>query len=71
MLNFLFGNYEEALENSRLLEKYEESASGFYVVSVSNFYHSLSFLALYPQAGKGEQKQYLKKVVQNQKKMKK
>ncbi|MEG4804853.1 AAA family ATPase [Microcoleus sp. ARI1-B5] len=70
-LNFLFKNYVEALDNSRLFEKYEEAAAGFYVVSISNFYYSLSLLALFPQTGKGEQKQYLKKVIQLQKKMKK
>ncbi|MEO6862183.1 MAG: AAA family ATPase [Microcoleus sp.] len=69
-LNFLFKNYVEALDNSRLFEKHEEAAAAFYVVSISNFYYSLSLLALFPQAGKGEQKQYLKKVIQLQKKMK-
>jgi len=70
-LNVLFRNYAEALEDSRLFEIYEEAAAGFYVVSVNNFYSSLSLLALYPQADEGEQKQYMKKVGQNQKKMKK
>ena len=71
MLNFIFRNYAQAWENSRLFEKYAEAASGLYVVSVNNFYFSLSLLALYPATGKGEQKQYLKKVLHNQKKMKK
>lgn len=71
MLNFFFRNYAQAWENSRLFEKYAEAASGLYVVSVNNFYFSLSLLALYPASGKGEQKQYLKKVLHNQKKMKK
>ncbi|HSF74870.1 MAG TPA: AAA family ATPase [Microcoleus sp.] len=70
-LNFIFRNYAEALENSRLFEKYQEAVAGFYVVSLNNFYSSISLLALYPQADKGEQKQYLKKVLHNQKKMKK
>ncbi|MDP8933313.1 MAG: trifunctional serine/threonine-protein kinase/ATP-binding protein/sensor histidine kinase [Cyanobacteriota bacterium] len=70
-LNFIFRNYAEALENSRLFEKHEESVAGFYVVSLNNFYSSLSLLALYPQADKGEQKHYLKKVGPNQNKMKK
>ncbi|MEG4121341.1 AAA family ATPase [Microcoleus sp. N9_B4] len=70
-LNFIFRNYAQALENSRLFEKYEEAVAGFYVVSLNNFYSSISLLALYPQAEKGEQKQYLKKVLRNQKKMKK
>ncbi|MEG4203039.1 AAA family ATPase [Microcoleus sp. Pol7_A1] len=70
-LNFIFRNYAEALENSRLFGKYEEAVAGFYVVSLNNFYSSISLLALYPQAEKGEQKQYLKKVLRNQKKMKK
>ncbi|XZO00574.1 MAG: protein kinase domain-containing protein [Microcoleus sp.] len=71
MLNFLFRNYAQALENSRLFEQYEEAVAGLYIVSVSKLYYSLSLLVLYPQADKQEQKQYLKKVVQNQKKMKK
>ncbi|MEG4486199.1 AAA family ATPase [Microcoleus sp. D2_18a_B4] len=70
-LNYLFRNYAEALENSRLFEKHEESVAGFYVVSLNNFYSSLSIIALYPASGKGEQKQYLEKVLQNQNKMKK
>ncbi|MEG4201839.1 serine/threonine-protein kinase PknK, partial [Microcoleus sp. Pol12A5] len=71
MLNFLFRNYAEAWENTSLFEKYAEAASGLYVVAVNNFYFSLSLLALYPATRKGEQKQYLKKVLHNQKKMKK
>ncbi|MEG3858733.1 trifunctional serine/threonine-protein kinase/ATP-binding protein/sensor histidine kinase [Microcoleus sp. herbarium12] len=70
-LNFLFKNYVSALEISRLFEKHEEVAAGFYVVSMNNFYSSLSLLALYAQANKQEQKQYLKKLVKNQTKMKK
>ncbi|MEG5235734.1 protein kinase domain-containing protein [Microcoleus sp. AT9b-C3] len=70
-LDFVFRNYAKALENSMLFEKYEEAVAGFYVVSLNNFYSSISLLALYPQAEKGEQKQYLKKVLRNQKKMKK
>ena len=70
-LNFLFKNYLQALENSKLFEKYEEAVSGFYLVSLHNFYYSLSLLALYPEASKGEKKEYLKKVVQNQKKLQK
>ncbi|MCZ0901063.1 hypothetical protein ON021_14270, partial [Microcoleus sp. HI-ES] len=52
-LNFIFRNYAQALENSRLFEKYEEAVAGFYVVSLNNFYSSISLLALYPQAEKG------------------
>ncbi|WP_293128170.1 ATP-binding sensor histidine kinase [Microcoleus sp. bin38.metabat.b11b12b14.051] len=71
MLNFLFKNYAQTLENSKLFEKYEEAAAGLYVVPINNFYYSLTLLALYPATGKGEQKQYLKRVVNFQKKMKK
>ncbi|MCC3448322.1 MAG: AAA family ATPase [Microcoleus sp. PH2017_29_MFU_D_A] len=71
MINFFFGNYAQASENSRLFEKYEESVSGFYLVSLNNFYYSLSLLALYSQSDKEGQKQYLNKLVQNQNKMKK
>jgi predicted ATPase/signal transduction histidine kinase/tRNA A-37 threonylcarbamoyl transferase component Bud32 len=69
MLNFVFQNYAEALENSRLFEKYEEAVAGFYTASVGNFYYSLILLALYPQVDKKEQKQHLKKVQGLQKKM--
>ncbi|MEG3848132.1 AAA family ATPase [Microcoleus sp. herbarium19] len=71
VLNFLFGNYAQALENSSLFEQQKEAAAGLYSVASNNFYRSLCLLALYPKADKIEQKQYLKKVVQNQKKMKK
>jgi predicted ATPase len=70
-LNFLFNKYASALENSRLFEKHEEVAAGFYVVSMNNFYSSLSVLALYAQVNKQEQKQYLKKLAKNQTKLKK
>ncbi|MEG4495048.1 ATP-binding protein [Microcoleus sp. D3_18_C4] len=70
-LNFIFRNYAQALENSRLFEKHEESVAGFDVVALNNFYSSLSIIALYPATGKREQKQYLEKVLRNQKKMKK
>jgi predicted ATPase/signal transduction histidine kinase/tRNA A-37 threonylcarbamoyl transferase component Bud32 len=69
MLNFVFQNYAEALENSRLFEKYEEAVAGFYTASVGNFYYSLILLALYPQADKNEQNKHLKKVQGLQKKM--
>ncbi|MEK0190824.1 trifunctional serine/threonine-protein kinase/ATP-binding protein/sensor histidine kinase [Microcoleus anatoxicus] len=71
MLNFTFGNYVQAVENSRLFEKHEDVAAGFYVIAVNKLYYSLSLLALYPEASKKEQKQFLKKVEQLQKKMKK
>jgi predicted ATPase/signal transduction histidine kinase/tRNA A-37 threonylcarbamoyl transferase component Bud32 len=70
-LNFLFKKHVEALENSKLFEKHEEAVSGFYVLSLHTFYYSLSLLALYPEASKPEKKEYLKKVVQNQKNLQK
>ncbi|MEG4817273.1 AAA family ATPase [Microcoleus sp. K5-D4] len=71
VLNFTFGNYAQAVENSILFEQHEDVAPGFYVIAVNKLYYSLSLLALYPQAGKKEQKEYIKKVANLQKKMQK
>jgi len=71
MLNFMFRNYTQSIDNAKLFEQYEAAAAGFYVVAVNKFYCSLSLLALYPNADKLEQKQYLRKMQKNQKQMKK
>ena len=68
-LGYLFEDYQQALENAVLVEKNIKSAVG--AVPLSHFYNSLLHLAIYFDASKSEQKQILKKVESNQKKLKK
>jgi class 3 adenylate cyclase len=68
-LGYLFEDYQQALENAALVEKHIKSAVGS--VPLSHFYNSLVHLAIYSDASKSEQKQILKKVESNQKKIKK
>ncbi|HEY9651825.1 MAG TPA: adenylate/guanylate cyclase domain-containing protein, partial [Coleofasciculaceae cyanobacterium] len=69
VLSYLFQDYEQALENARLVEQYIDSAVGS--VPLSHFYNSLVHLAIYSQASKAEQKRIIIKVKSNQKKVKK
>jgi len=71
ILNYYFYNYTQAIENAHLTEQYQESNPGFYLYCVNNYYYSLALLANYKNVSSTEQKQYLKKVAANQKKMQK
>ncbi|MGB3650359.1 MAG: AAA family ATPase [Rivularia sp. (in: cyanobacteria)] len=71
ILNYSFNNFGEAIQTARLTEEYQESNPGFLMYCVNNFYYSLALLANYKNVPATEQKQYLKKVAANQKKMKK
>jgi predicted ATPase/signal transduction histidine kinase/tRNA A-37 threonylcarbamoyl transferase component Bud32/ActR/RegA family two-component response regulator len=71
MLYYLFEDFSLALENSINAEEHLESVMGFYMYALFYLYDSLIRLAIYPELPKSEQKQFLKKVVANQKKMKK
>ncbi|HLP88743.1 MAG TPA: AAA family ATPase [Nostocaceae cyanobacterium] len=71
ILNYLFSNYVVSAESIHYIEKSKNSDPGFAYYSTSNYYHSLSLLALYNQVLSSERKQYLKQVEENQKKMKK
>ncbi|MEM9924163.1 MAG: ATP-binding sensor histidine kinase [Cyanobacteria bacterium P01_D01_bin.50] len=71
ILNYYFNDYKKAIENAHLTEQYQESNPGFFLYCVNNFYYSLALLANYKNVTSTEQKQYLKKVAVNQKKMKK
>ncbi|MDJ0798467.1 MAG: trifunctional serine/threonine-protein kinase/ATP-binding protein/sensor histidine kinase [Calothrix sp. MO_167.B12] len=70
-LSYFFGSYNEAIKNTLIAKKYQETNPGFMFYYVSNFYHSLAMLALFTQASHSEQKQYLKQIKTNQKQMKK
>ncbi len=69
VLCYLFQEYQQAVENARLVEKNIDSAVG--TIPLSHFYNSLVYLAIYPDASKLEKKQILLKVKSNQKKIKK
>jgi len=69
ILSYLFGEYKEALKNFEGTQKYEKSGPGQIQVPVYKFYACLTWLALYPEANKQEQKTYLARVAANQKQM--
>ncbi|MBD1805629.1 AAA family ATPase [Microcoleus sp. FACHB-SPT15] len=69
VLGYLFQDYQQALENAKLVEKCLDSAVG--TIPLSHFYNSLVHLAIYSEASKSEQKLILQKVNANQKKLKK
>ncbi len=86
ILCYLFGEYQTAVENAAQAEKYLEAVVGLLEVAQFHFYDSLLKLAVYPDARRGEafgarvlktlrvrfpNASPLRKVAQNQKKMKK
>jgi GAF domain-containing protein len=71
MFHYLFHDYEAALEYAELAAKNLENILGQMLIPVHNYFHSLALLALYPAAAPPTQKQYLKQVRTNQKKLKK
>ncbi|MDV2995289.1 MAG: hypothetical protein N4J56_004943 [Chroococcidiopsis sp. SAG 2025] len=77
MLLYLFKEHDAALESAELAERYTDSILGFMTLANHNFYYSLSLLSQYTRFSnkvkKGKaiaQKQVLKIVESNQKKMK-
>ncbi len=71
ILCYLFEKLPEALENSESAAKFTDGATGSPMIPPYYFYDSLVRLALFDSLSKKEQKINLKKVVKNQKKMKK
>jgi len=71
IVNYFLNNYVEAIDNAILTQECETTNPGFYLYCVNNYYYSLALLANYKNVTPIEQKQYLKKVAANQKKMKK
>lgn len=70
MLLYVLKNFSGALANSQSWHKYQSGAPGMMSIGVTNFYNSLSHLALYSQAEPDEQSQFLQQVSDNQGKMK-
>ncbi|HEY9300886.1 MAG TPA: PAS sensor protein, partial [Phormidium sp.] len=71
ILSYLFEQYTEAVSISVKAEAYLRNVSGSLLVAHFYFYDSLAYLAVYPTAAKAGQVIYLKKVLTNQRKMKK
>ncbi|MBD2501117.1 ATP-binding sensor histidine kinase [Anabaena azotica] len=70
-LCYLLGNYAQAWENATCAEEYLNTAPAKFVVTIFNFYSSLSALALCLDKDKNEQHNILKYVIKNQQRMKK
>ncbi len=71
VLCYLFAEYEEAVKNAAITEKYLDGGLGTITVAVFHFYYSLALLAVFQTTRKSNQKRLLKKVVTNQKKLRK
>jgi predicted ATPase/two-component sensor histidine kinase len=70
-LGYLFKNYDLALSNACLAQKYAASLLSTAYIPLHKFYYSLALLAVYPNVSPAEQKQYLKQVKSHQRQMKK
>lgn len=70
VLCYLFGQYQQAAYYAELVEYYADSMIGMFVVTLFYFYSSLIYLKLYSSISDREQKKYLEKVANNQKKLK-
>jgi len=68
-VNYLFKDFNNAVKNFNLAEKYQENLSGMIFIAEYNFYYSLAMLANYFYVSKHQQKQYLKKIASHQKQM--
>jgi len=70
-LHYTFEKFTEALRHSESCKTYIDSVTSTPYIPLLNFYDSLVRLALYPEEKRSKQKNYLKIVQRNQKKMKK
>ncbi|EFG87052.1 diguanylate cyclase (GGDEF) domain protein [Clostridium carboxidivorans P7] len=71
ILAYLFGEYEKALKNSAIAEKYLDGVSGTLSIPVFYFYNSLIMLSGFEHQSLFRKKQILNKVSSSQRKMKK
>jgi predicted ATPase/class 3 adenylate cyclase len=70
ILCYLFGEFQLALENAALTEKYLASGLGTMTATIFHFYDSLVKLAMYSATPKSQQRRLLRQVRANQKKIK-
>ncbi|MBD2434481.1 MULTISPECIES: hybrid sensor histidine kinase/response regulator [Fischerella] len=71
ILCYLFGQYEQALENAVQAEQYLDGVKAFLAVPVFYFYDALVKLAIYPLVSPSQQEYLLRRVISNQEKMRK
>ena len=71
LLCYLFGNYQEALENAYVVDKYLTSVTGLVLIPTFYFYDSLTNLALYKDCSVIEQKLILERITETSQKLKK
>ncbi|WP_375477223.1 AAA family ATPase [uncultured Nostoc sp.] len=71
LLCYLFGNYQEALTNAGIVDKYLTSVTGLVLIPTFYFYECLTNLALYKDCSVTEQKLILERVTETHKKLKK
>ena len=72
LLNYLFGDYQQAVENAMQAEKYSDAVIGFPYIPILCFYDSLARLAAGEGNPNGESGQLLSsRITANQEKMKK
>ncbi|MGK0290488.1 MAG: putative ATPase/GAF domain-containing protein, partial [bacterium] len=70
-LHYLFYDYSQAVENSRMAKKYLDGVTAMIHVPLYSFYDSLSYLGLLPELQKFEYKTVLKRIANNQERLKK
>ncbi|MGB3509953.1 MAG: AAA family ATPase [Microcoleaceae cyanobacterium] len=71
ILCYLFGEYEQARENSILAEQYLDGVTARIVIPILYFYDSLAHLSLFSNGSESEKETYLNRVNSNQEKMQK
>lgn len=70
ILGYLFGDYQQALENAELAEQASDALTAAFKYSLIYFYGSLTYLAIYDRADVEKQALILQKVTANQAKSK-
>ncbi|HEY9653436.1 MAG TPA: GAF domain-containing protein, partial [Coleofasciculaceae cyanobacterium] len=69
ILNYLFKNYAQAVDDAQALEKCESGIIGLFPSTQTPFYCSLALLAQYPCVSASEQIHYLEKIAANQQRL--
>jgi predicted ATPase/serine phosphatase RsbU (regulator of sigma subunit)/tRNA A-37 threonylcarbamoyl transferase component Bud32 len=70
LVHYLYGDYKSAIRYAEEGKKYLSSVMGMIYPKEHNYYYSLSLIGNYASVGQKEQKEYLKIIKANQKKLK-
>jgi PAS domain S-box-containing protein len=68
-LNYLFGDFQQAVENAVRMTKYLDAITAMYIVSIYYFYDSLTHFQVFPFVTEDEQTAIFQRVTINQKKL--